>query len=105
MSTAIGEAASPWLKDPSLAEMPWRGGREGAWQKEGGRKLRVGVMWHDGEVRPVQAIRKAMETLVGKLKASGEVEVVAFAPWKTREGWELIRQLVSLSLRIPCTNY
>ncbi|ORY90707.1 amidase [Leucosporidium creatinivorum] len=92
MSVVLSSDAKPWRRDPSLLEMPWRVGRMGGWQ-EGGRRLRVGVMWHDGEVRPVRGVERALKGAVEKLRKSGEVEVVDFEPWKTREGWDLIRQL------------
>ena len=94
MSIVTGELAAPWRKDPSLLEMPWRspGARLGGW--EGGqRPLRIGVMWDDGEVRPTRPIARVLKETVDKLKESGEVEVLAFKPWGTREGWDLIRQL------------
>lgn len=94
MLTVLSSSSAPWRKDPSLLEMPWREGRKGGWE-DGQRKLRVGVMWDDGEVRPVKAIERVLRGVVEKLRESGEVEVVDFEPWKTRQGWDLIRQLVS----------
>lgn len=99
MRTVLSVESAPWERDPGLLEMPWRqeGARRGGW--EGGeRKLRVGVMLHDGEVRPTKPVERALKDAVEKLRSSGEVELVDFEPWGTREGWNLARQLVS-SLR------
>lgn len=94
LSVVVGAEAKPWIADPALLELPWGDGRKGAWEA-GGRKLRVGVMRHDGEVRPLKPMERAVESVVRKLIGSGKVEVVDFAPWQTREGWELARKLVS----------
>ena len=51
-------------------------------------------MWTDGEVRPTMPIRRALEGLAAKLRASAGVEVVDFKPYKARESWEIIRKLV-----------
>lgn len=39
-------------------------------------------------------IRRALEGLAAKLRASAGVEVVDFKPYKARESWEIIRKLV-----------
>ncbi|KAI5480991.1 hypothetical protein MNV49_006177 [Pseudohyphozyma bogoriensis] len=93
MNTVLtAEASQPWLEDPALFEMPWGEGRKGAWES-GKRKLRVGIMGCDGEVTPTKPVKRAFDAAVEKLKKDGSVEVVEFEPYKTREGWEIIRQL------------
>lgn len=94
LSVVLGEETRPWVADPALLELAWGVGRRGEWE-EGRRKLRVGVMRCDGEVRPLKPMERAVENVVRKLVESGRVEVVEFVPWKTREGWELARKLVS----------
>lgn len=93
---------SIWKKEVGLLEMSWGGDstRRGDWGR--GRKLRVGVMRNDGVVRPLRPIERILEEVVGKLEKSGEVELVEMEGWKSKEGWELIRKLVSLS-RLNCS--
>ncbi|KAM0791969.1 hypothetical protein ACM66B_000472 [Microbotryomycetes sp. NB124-2] len=92
MSVVLGPESSIWLQDPNVLEMPWREGRRGCWQ-DGNRKLRVGVMWDDGEVRPTKPIERAMNAVVGKLQNSQLVQVKDFLPYGTREAWYLAREL------------
>lgn len=94
MSVILSESAAPWKLDSSLLELPWGSGRQGPW--EGGkRKLRIGVMEYDGVVRPTAPTARALSEMVEKLKARpDEVELVSFPAWKSREGWEITRQLV-----------
>lgn len=118
MQVVTGAETSPWRSDPGLLEMPWRVGRAGKWQghsdgasldgdvrssgageREGRRKLRVGIMRDDGEVRPLRPIKNLLEAAECRLRGSQEIEVVEFPAFKFREGWELIRKLVS-SIRL-----
>ena len=94
MSVVLSETAAPWKLDSSLLELPWGSGRKGSWEDKK-RKLRVGVMECDGVVRPTAPTARALSEMVEKLKGRpDEVEVVSFPAWKSREGWELARQLV-----------
>ncbi|TRX88859.1 hypothetical protein FHL15_010202 [Xylaria flabelliformis] len=79
-------SARPWLREPSLVAIPWR-------EEERGRKLRVGVIWDDGVVRPHPPITAALSRVVEKLKESGEVEVVDWECWKHDLAWEIIAKL------------
>ncbi|KDE05846.1 hypothetical protein MVLG_03789 [Microbotryum lychnidis-dioicae p1A1 Lamole] len=92
LSLVLAEETRVWRRDASLLEMAWGVGRKGAWEG-GSRKLRIGVMWDDGEVRPTRPIRRTLEGAVQRLTESELVEVVDFEPWKMREGWEITRQL------------
>ncbi|GAW23440.1 hypothetical protein ANO14919_129990 [Xylariales sp. No.14919] len=83
--------ARPWLKEPSLVAIPWRDGD--LLGEETGRKLRVGVIWDDGVVRPHPPVVAALSRVVEKLKASGEVEVVDWECWKHDLAWEVIARL------------
>ncbi|KAI1352444.1 amidase signature domain-containing protein [Xylaria sp. FL0043] len=84
--------ARPWLREPSLAPIPWKDedqlGDEGK-----GRKLRVGVIWHDGVVRPHPPVVAALSRVVEKLRGSGDVEVVDWECWKHDMAWEIIAKL------------
>jgi amidase len=68
--------AGPHLRDPRCLPLPWRA--EDA-DRVRWRKLRVGVMWDDGVVRPTPPVGRALREVVGKLKAAGH-EVVEWAP-------------------------
>lgn len=88
-------SAEPWKQDVTLVPMPWRevdergvgAGCEG-WSGEGGR-LRVGIMWEDGVVRPVKPTRRALEGMVGKLREHPRVELVDFTPESVAEIWKI----------------
>ncbi|GAP91886.2 putative glutamyl-tRNA amidotransferase subunit protein [Rosellinia necatrix] len=86
--------ASPWLREPSLVPIPWMGDapRVAAAEAEG-RKLRVGVIRHDGVVRPHPPVAAALARVVEKLEGSGEVEVVDWECWQHDLAWKLIAQL------------
>lgn len=80
-------STEPWRRDPTLHVKPWRE------VKPLGRKLRVGVLRDDGVVLPVAPIRRALDTAVEKLKASGDFEIVEYSPLKSAENWEIITKL------------
>ncbi|KAI0545306.1 amidase [Xylaria curta] len=82
-------SARPWLVEPSLVAIPWR--EEEIKKRE--RKLRVGVIWDDGVVRPHPPIMAALSRVVEKLRESGEVEVVDWECWKHDLAWEIIAKL------------
>jgi hypothetical protein len=88
-------SAEPWKRDVTLVPMPWRdvdargvgAGCEG-WSGEGGR-LRVGIMWEDGVVRPVRPTRRALEGMADKLRDHPRVELVDFTPEFVAEIWKI----------------
>jgi len=58
------------------------------------KKLRVGVLKHDGLVRPITPIRRAMENVLKKLSHVDSIELVQLEPGDYySRGWELTRQL------------
>ncbi len=81
--------ARPWLREPSLVPVPWKDedqlGEEGK-----GRKLRVGVIWDDGVVRPHPPVAAALSRVVEKLRNSDDVEIVNWECWKHDLAWEII---------------
>ncbi|EOD50671.1 putative acetamidase protein [Neofusicoccum parvum UCRNP2] len=86
--------AKPWLKQVDLIPMKWRYDEE--WlpkDAEGKKKLKVGVMWDDGVVKPHPPVLRAMKEVVDKLKAAGDVEVVEWTPYKHDLAWEIIASL------------
>ncbi|KAF2174923.1 amidase [Zopfia rhizophila CBS 207.26] len=82
--------AKPWLSEPALTPMPWRDIDVGG--ENGGRKLKIGVMWHDNVVLPHPPITRALQTVTSKLKENG-VEVVDWEPYLHDEAWAIISSL------------
>ncbi|WVQ86005.1 hypothetical protein IAT38_008173 [Cryptococcus sp. DSM 104549] len=82
VTTAL--AGKPWRLDPAVVAMPWRP-EEVTFSGKGG-KLRVGVLWDDGVVKPLPPLRRALELTVKKLKEAG-VEVVDYKAYEQKKGW------------------
>ena len=85
MRVSVGHGR-PWLREPSLVALDWRD--PASFFPD--RKLRVGVMWDDGVVKPHPPIARAMEDVVGRLKSSANIELVDWKPWKHDLAWEII---------------
>jgi amidase len=64
--------SNPWLEEPGLVEIPWKG------KVEIPETLKIGVIWHDGVVSPHPPIRRALEEAAECLMRAGH-EVV---PWE-----------------------
>lgn len=65
-------AARPWDYDPWTPRMPWSNDRYHLSEHGGeGAKLTFGIMWDDGVVVPVSAIRRAMEEVQVALETAG----------------------------------
>ncbi|KAI2773959.1 amidase [Daldinia loculata] len=79
----------PWLKQPSLVGLDWRDSA----QYYPNRKLRVGVIYNDGVVRPHPPVLRALNEFVGKLQKSPDIEVVEWKPWKHDLAWSIIAKL------------
>ena len=103
--------ARPWRWEPSLVPIPWRDevqlGGDGEGSGEGGEggggggkasKLRVGVIWDDGVVRPHPPVAAALSKVVEELRGSDEVEVVDWQCYRHDLAWEII---VRYSLSYP----
>ncbi|KAF2262038.1 amidase [Lojkania enalia] len=82
--------SEPWKTEPALIPMPWRDVKVGL--EDAGRKLRIGVLWHDGVVRPHPPITRALKLLNDRLQASG-IEVVDFKPRLHDEAWAILSSL------------
>jgi Asp-tRNA(Asn)/Glu-tRNA(Gln) amidotransferase A subunit family amidase len=83
--------AQPWYKEPSLLPLPWK--EEDLFL---GKKLKVGVLWDDGVVKPHPPITRAMKQVVERLKDNANVEIVEWKPYKHDLAWELIVSHTSL---------
>lgn len=88
-------AAEPWLRDPVVAEIPWRQdiyettlarARNGGGNDE--RKLVVGLAPTDGLVTPQPPVLRAVETVATALRAAGHA-VVPFSHGPTAEAVDL----------------
>ncbi|RSH89731.1 hypothetical protein EHS25_001716 [Saitozyma podzolica] len=97
--TRVVLASEPWKRDITLTPLPWRdvddsgrGAGFDGWSGVGG-KLRVGVMWEDGVVRPVKPTRRTLQTMEDKLRRLSGVELVDFAPESVPEIWKITAQL------------
>ncbi|KAJ7631586.1 amidase signature domain-containing protein [Mycena polygramma] len=89
-SVVIG--SKPWLREYDLVPLPWRISAPPSWSGSNGR-MRLGVMWHDGVVQPLPAIRRALKTLVDALTKVPDIEVVEYVPFKHFEASELAHEL------------
>lgn len=79
--------SEPWLEEPALVPMPWR-----PHSVPTDRPLRIGVLWHDGIVRPHPPITRALKTVVDGLQAKN-IEVVNFEPHLHDEAWAILASL------------
>lgn len=79
--------SEPWIEEPALIPMPWR-----AYSVPVDRPLRIGVLWHDGLVRPHPPVTRALRMVVNTLKAE-EIEIVDFAPHLHDEAWAILASL------------
>jgi amidase len=79
--------AEPWLTEPALIPMPWR-----TYNIPQDRPLRIGVLWHDGVVRPHPPVTRALALLTEALRASN-IEVVDFPPHLHDEAWAILSSL------------
>lgn len=65
----------PWILDPQTPSMPWQQERYEAARSQ--KKLNIGVMWHDGLVRPFPPYKRAMTELLDTLKGHDIVDFEA----------------------------
>lgn len=86
MSTVI--AAKPWTREASLVPLAWDWSNTKLASK--GKKLKIGVMWDDGVVKPHPPITRAIHELVAKLSENDQFEVVEWKPYKHDLGWQTI---------------
>lgn len=79
--------SQPWLTEPALIPMPWR-----PYTIPQDRPLRIGILWHDGIVRPHPPITRALRTLSQHLQAAG-IEIIDFPPHLHDEAWAILASL------------
>lgn len=91
MKTVI--SAKPWLKEPSLVPIPWRDEESHLTTPAGQKKLKTGILWHDGVVKPHPPVLRALDEVASKLKSNPNVEIVDWKPYKHNEAWEIVSSL------------
>ncbi|KAJ8591601.1 amidase [Rhizopogon salebrosus TDB-379] len=79
--------ANPALQDPDTLPIPLR--VPDLTQK----KLRIGIMMHDGVVMPHPPMIRALKMAKAKLEASSEVEVVDYTPYDHDRGYSIVREI------------
>ncbi|EJU00958.1 amidase [Dacryopinax primogenitus] len=77
----------PHLKDQLSIPLPW------SVPDKLDRKLRIGIMMHDGVVMPQPPMLRALKVAYKKLQASDEVEVVDYLPYEHGLGYDIIREI------------
>lgn len=90
MKTVI--AAKPWLVESSLLPFPWND-KSSHLDRRSGRKLKVGVLWNDGVVKPHPPVIRALKEVVEKLRRVDGVEIVDWKPYAHSLAWEIIASL------------
>jgi len=79
-------AAKPHLEDPRIVPLPWTG-------LSLGRRLKVGIIEHDGFIVPQPPVKRAIAWARTKLsdpKYASVVEVKPFHPYNAQEAWTKI---------------
>lgn len=107
----------PWLDDPSLLPMPWKytpasekhnasGSHNGNGsylrKTDGTKRLKIGVLWSDGVVKPHPPIIRALRELTAKLQTASSnsdtdtttsIEFVDWQPYRHDQAWDIISSL------------
>ncbi|KAI1614495.1 amidase [Exophiala viscosa] len=93
MKTLIDQ--KPWLTDPALLPMPWTYPPKESYltKPDGEKKLKIGIIWSDGVVKPHPPVIRAIQDLTAKLKSIPEVELVDWKPYKHDLAWDVISAL------------
>ncbi|ORX96559.1 amidase signature domain-containing protein [Clohesyomyces aquaticus] len=81
----------PWVTEPALIPLPWREYKIPE-DKEKERKLKVGIMWHDGVVQPHPPITRALREMKESLEGAG-IEVLDFPCHAHDEAWAILASL------------
>lgn len=87
----------PWRYDHHVIPIPWREA------DLSGKRVKWGVMWHDGIVTPSPACARALRTVVNTLQSHG-YEVVTVNPPSPYEGFKIASQCVADSCKLSEHN-
>ena len=93
MFFAAINSASPWLLDPGLIPLP------PVMPDLSGKKLRVGIMMHDGVVLPHPPTLRALALAKEKLLKAPNVEVVDYKPYQHDRAYTIIVCLIRCEFR------
>ena len=77
-------ASSPWNVDPNVVPIPWR--KELAISPTN-RKLRLGVVFDDGVVKPQPPVARAMRETIDALRAAGHEGMYTFSCLPSLPSW------------------
>ncbi|KAI1075752.1 amidase signature domain-containing protein [Whalleya microplaca] len=80
----------PWLHEPGLVALGWRDEKA---TLPPGRKIRLGVLWDDGVVKPHPPVLRGLTEVVEKLRGSERIELVDWKPWKHDWAWEILAKI------------
>jgi amidase len=86
MKTII--SSKPWLSEPALIPIPWN-----YHPISSNQPLKIGVMYHDGVVKPHPPITRALHSFVSKLKTISNISVVEWKPHLHDEAWAIVSSL------------
>jgi amidase len=86
--------AEPWQQDPRCLPIPWR-------VVEKKPKLKLGVMWHDGNVLPTPPVNRALKVTIQKLKAAGH-DIIEWAPEGHKKAVGLLVRVVLTFFDLTC---
>ncbi|SJX65791.1 related to AMD2-acetamidase [Sporisorium reilianum f. sp. reilianum] len=80
-------AQQPWLLDPQTPSMLWN--EERFQHARAQKKLNIGVMWHDGHVKPMPPYERAIKEVLAALP---DHDVIDFEPYKTKEALAILTE-------------
>lgn len=83
-------SSSPWLIDPKCLPIPWR---QESLEAVKDKKLKIGVVRHDGSVMPTPPVKRALDITVQKLREKGH-EVVEWDCEGYKQASSLLASLV-----------
>ena len=68
-------STKPWINDPAVVPIPYRQELYDAYSSRasgsGGKPLKVGILWDDGNVEPHPPVRRGLKLLVDAVKNAG----------------------------------
>lgn len=81
--------AQPWLQHMGLVPLPWKP-ENIKWTG----KIRLGVMWDDGNVQPQPPVRRALKAMTEALKRTNKFDLVDYDP-------KFHKELVLMAVSVP----
>ncbi|KAH0559589.1 hypothetical protein GP486_003892 [Trichoglossum hirsutum] len=79
----------PWLSEPALIPLPWNS----SFKISPHQPLKIGVLWHDGVVRPHPPVTRALRSVVSRLESIPNLTVIDWEPYLHDEAWAIISSL------------